>query len=309
MTSARTRHWSAGAIRVRGALPLACLLLALGAACHRPTGRLQYTTLRSRAEGRPLRYGVYVPPSWDRQRPLPLVLLLHGAGDDHTAADRAALIDNLERAVRSGALPPFVLVTPEGERGFWLNWHDASHHYRDWVMDEVLPAVRARYPLLSEPEGLHLLGVSMGGGGGLQLWLKERVRFASATILSAPILNEHDTRAFLRGFVSSQALDQVFGPEGRGSGVDPYAALQSEADLQHSKLVFGAASHDRGGILASNRAFHGALAARGVPHHLLVFDGKHRWSTWQDVFPYALCLQLAAPCTLAPPAGIEDLKE
>lgn len=285
-----------------GGLLLAWSLFAGG--CHHAYGRLQYSAVSSRAEGKLLHYGVYVPRGWDGVRPLPLVLLLHGAGDDHTSADRQQVVERLDRAIASGALPPFVMVTPEGERGFWLNWHDGSHHYRDWVFDEVLPAVRARYPLLPEPEGLHLIGVSMGGGGGMQLWLHERTRFASATLLSAPILNERDTRVFLRHFVSAEALNNVFGPEGKGSGIDPYAVLKSEADLGGTQLLFGAATDDRAGILDSNRAFDRALRERGVPHRLLVFPGKHRWATWAEVFPYALCVQLAPGCTMKAPEGM-----
>jgi enterochelin esterase-like enzyme len=281
-----------------------CAVMGIGACQRTPYGRLRYSELASAREGKLLHYGVYLPPGWDGARPLPVVLLLHGAGDDHTSADREQVVHALDGAIRSGKLPPFVLVAPEGERGFWLNWYDGSHHYRDWVMDEVLPALRARYPLLPEPQHLHLIGVSMGGGG-MQLWLHERERFASASIVSAPILNEPDTRAFLRHFVSAQALDRVFGPAGHGSGLDPYAVLSDAAALHGSKLLFAAARADRGGILDSNRAFDRQLRERAVPHQFLIFPGKHRWTSWAEVLPYVLCLQLSAQCTMAPPAQVE----
>jgi S-formylglutathione hydrolase FrmB len=134
----------------------------------------------------------------------------------------------------------------------------------------------------------------------MQLWLHERERFASVSILSAPILNERDTREFLRHFVSAQALDQVFGPAGRGIGLDPYAVLSNAEALRGSRLLFGAARDDRAGILDSNRAFHQRLQANAVPHQFVIFPGKHRWSSWAEVFPYALCLSLATRCPLPP---------
>ncbi|MCA9711281.1 MAG: hypothetical protein KDK70_35915, partial [Myxococcales bacterium] len=81
-------------------LALLALLGLLAIACgHRhPRGRMDYVELTSRSEGRPLRYGVYTPPGWDHATPLPLVVLLHGAGDDETSADRAIVTERLDAA-------------------------------------------------------------------------------------------------------------------------------------------------------------------------------------------------------------------
>jgi enterochelin esterase-like enzyme len=266
--------------------------------CHQ---RFESVQMHSRTEDRQLRYGVYLPPQWDEATPLPVVVLLHGAGDDAESADRRVVTRRLDAAVIAGDVPPFIMVTPEGERGFWMNWHDGSHHWRDWVLEEVVPAVREAYPTIEGPQGLHLMGVSMGGGGGMQMWLDDPSRFASATIVSAPILDEADTRAFLRRFVPPQALQAVFGPPGSNVGTDPYAALTDPAALEGSRLLFGAAEHDRGGILESNRAFHRHLKSHGVPHRFVVFKGGHGWRAWARVFPYALCIHLDPSCTLPPP--------
>lgn len=274
------------------------LALVLLCACARPTGRLTFVDLDSAAEGRTLRYGVYTPRGWDGARPLPLVVLLHGAGDDAESADRRAVVDRLDEAIASGQLPPFVMVTPEGDLGLWVDWHDGSHRWRTWVLEEVVPHVRERY---ATTDDLHLMGVSMGGGGGMQMWLHEPGRFASATILSAPILDEADTRAFLSRFLPQRVLEAAFGKPGSGAGKDPYVVLTRAESLQGSRLLFGAARNDRRGILRSNEAFHRKLEASGVPHEFIVFPGGHGWSTWGRVFPWALCRQLDPKCTMSPP--------
>jgi enterochelin esterase-like enzyme len=268
------------------------LALLIVGACARPTGRFEYVDVDSAAEGTRLRYGVYSPKSWDRRTPLPVVVLLHGAGDDATSADRRSLVRALDRAIEQGELRPFILVTPEGDFGFWLDWHDGSHRWRSWVLDEVVPQVQRRFATIEGPDGLHLVGVSMGGGGGLQMWLAEPARFGSITVLSAPILDEADTRAFLQRFVGRDILERAFGPPGVGVGIDPYAALQQPADLHGSRLSFGAARHDRRGILASNEAFHRRLDAASIPHDFVVFAGTHSWRAWSRVLPYALSRQL-----------------
>ena len=282
---------------MRARLGIVAALAILGA-CARPTGRFTFVDVDSEAEGRRLRYGVYTPRGWDGAEPLPVVVLLHGAGDDAESADRRAVVDNLDEAIASGALPPFILVTPEGDLGFWVDWHDGSHRWRTWVLDEVVPQVRERW---ATTDDLHLVGVSMGGGGGMQMWLHDPSRFASATILSAPILDEADTRAFLSRFLPARVLERAFGKPGSGAGKDPYVVLSSAEALQGSRLVFGAARNDRRGILGSNEAFHRELERDGVPHRFIAFPGGHGWSTWARVFPWALCHQLDAKCSMRAP--------
>lgn len=276
--------------------------LLLGACGHRhPAGRMDYVELLSQSEGRSLGYGVYTPPGWDRTTPLPLVVLLHGAGDDETSADRPVVTERLDRAITEGLVPPLVMVTPRGERGFWVNWHDGSHRWRDWVLDEVVPRVRAEHAIIEGRAGMHLMGVSMGGGGGMQVWLDDPTRFASATILSAPILDEADTWEFLRRFVPRRGMERAFGSPGSGSGTDPYVALSTPEGLEGSRLLFGAAHRDLRPILDSNLVFHEHLRTHDVPHRFVQFEGGHGWEAWSRVFPFALCHQLQDACAMATP--------
>ncbi|MCA9708717.1 MAG: hypothetical protein KDK70_22905, partial [Myxococcales bacterium] len=151
--------------------------------------------------------------------------------------------------------------------------------------------------------GLHLMGVSMGGGGGMQLWLSDPDRFASATVLSAPILDEADTWDFLRRFVPRRALERVFGTPGSSTGTDPYVALSTPDGLQGTRLLFGAATRDLGRILDSNATFHEHLRTHDVPHRFVAFEGGHGWEAWSKVFPFALCHQLRRDCPMpTPPA-------
>jgi S-formylglutathione hydrolase FrmB len=141
----------------------------------------------------------------------------------------------------------------------------------------------------------------MGAGGGMQMWLEKPELFASAALLSGPILDQAGTRAFLARFVSDQLVERVFGPAHDARGRDPYVALKSAEDLHGSRLLFGAATRDRGPILASNRQFSAALTERAVPHTFFTFPGKHGWRAWGTVFPYVLCKQLDISCALSPP--------
>jgi enterochelin esterase-like enzyme len=279
------------------------LLLAgvLVCACGHGSGKFEYSVLDSVAEGRRLRYGVHLPPGWDEHTPLPVVVLLHGAGDDASSADRRALVRRIDDAIERGELRPFILVTPEGDLGFWVDWHDGSHHWRSWVMDEVVPEIRRRFPTIGGQAGLHLVGVSMGGGGGLQMWLGDPSRFASMTVLSAPILDEADTRAFLGRFLPKGMLVRAFGPPNESAGIDPYTALEGPESLHGGRLMFGAARLDHPGIRRSNKAFDRRLDETKVPHRFITFGGGHGWRSWSRVLPWTICVQLDPKCTMRGP--------
>lgn len=281
--------------------PLPLVLLSVSCMAHHPG--VAYQELQSAAEGRPMTYATYTPPGWDQKTPLPLVVFLHGGGDDHEVLDKHAIVPRtFDTWISEGRLPPFIMVAPNGDRGFWRNWHDGTHRYEDWVLDEVISDVRTRLPVLEEPEHQHLMGISMGGAGALYMGLENLDRFASVTVWSAPIFNEEQTVDFL----SSNML-QRFGPFGRIFGPpDPerisrdnaFARLQSAEDLHGTRFTIGAGTVDIGRILKSTRMYHDHLESKEVPHDFIVYKGGHRWVDWARVFPVALCRHMRADCEL-----------
>lgn len=88
---------------------------------------------------REMAYAVYTPPGWRPDEQLPLVLFLHGGGDDEDCFDRAGFGPFLDAEITAGRAPRCVICVPDGERGFWENWHDGSHRWTDWR--PMVPAV------------------------------------------------------------------------------------------------------------------------------------------------------------------------
>jgi enterochelin esterase-like enzyme len=282
---------------------LAVSALLLGAcATHHP--QVTYTELQSQAEQRPMTYATYTPPGWDGETPLPLVVFLHGGGDDHTVLDKHAVVPRtFDRWIEDGLLPPFVMVAPNGDRGFWRNWHDGTHRYADWVLDEVITDVRTRLPLLEEPEHQHLMGISMGGAGTLYMGLENLDRFASFTVWSAPIFDVDQVVQFLSSNMLQRfgPFAQIFGPPDREKieQDNAFARLQEAADLRGTRLMIGAGTVDIGRLLKTTKLYHEHLEERGVPHDFVIYKGGHRWVDWARVFPVALCRHmLAEDCEL-----------
>lgn len=274
----------------------ALALLGLLSGCASAPERVVYHSLDSEAERRAMPYAVYTPPGWDGATPLPLVVFLHGAGDDETVLEeRAVVVRTFDEWIAAGRLDPFIMVAPNGEQGFWTNWHDGSHNYEDYVVDEIIPDMVARYPIAPGRENLHLMGISMGGAGTMYTTIHHIDRFASATVLSAPLFDVEQTMRFLSGkMLRGIPVERLFGPPDRAKveRSNPFVRLSAAEDLHGTQLLLGVGRSDLPGLLASNRALHEHLDAHDVPHHYLEYRGGHGWRSWSQIFPVALCLHM-----------------
>jgi len=65
---------------VRGALAFVVLPILLGSIAVAATRLLDRTNGSIDSSGRTRRFLVHVPPSYDRTKPMPLVISMHGAG-------------------------------------------------------------------------------------------------------------------------------------------------------------------------------------------------------------------------------------
>ena len=142
----------------------------------------------------------------------------------------------------------------------------------------------------------------MGGAGALYMGLHHRGEIASTIVLSAPIFDVDQTMQFLegQGLGGRIPVEKIFGPPDRDrvQADNPYAQLQREENLKGMRLLLGAGTRDRRGILQSTERLHSYLESHDVPHDFLVYKGRHGWRDWARIFPVALCLRLQAECNL-----------
>jgi enterochelin esterase-like enzyme len=282
------------------------MTILLGLAPAQAATPVTYVQIDSEAVGREMNYAVYTPPGWDGETSLPLVMFLHGGGDDYTVLDKHPVVTRtFDRMIESGELPPFLLVAPDGKRSFWRNWADGTKDYEDWVLDEVIPDVTARYNVRSGPEDLHLMGISMGGAGSLYIGTQHLDRFASISAWSAPLFTPEDVERFLGNKMIANVfpVDEIFGQptieEIQARSV--WTLLDRPESLEGTRFLIGAGTIDMRGIPKSNKKFHEHLSSADVPHRYVVYKGGHRWVDWAKVFPVALCHHLTPDtCDLAP---------
>jgi S-formylglutathione hydrolase FrmB len=145
----------------------------------------------------------------------PVLYLLHGRTDDHSAWARNTSVERY--AVAAG----FAVVMPAVQRSFYT---DEVHGDRYWTfLSEELPAlVGSMFQVSQRREDTFVAGLSMGGYGAVKWALRDPDRFAAAATMSGAL----DISVLLRDPERRQELvDRVFGPEPHPAE-DVFALLQ-----------------------------------------------------------------------------------
>ena len=134
-------------------------------------GKLEMIEYDSKTLGATRNLNVYTPPGYSADKTYPVLYLLHGIGGDETEWQRFAtpdmLFDNLiadEKAV------PMIVVIPNGRaqkndraEGNVFESAPAFAVFERDLLDDVIPAIEARYSVQADREHRALAGLSMGG--------------------------------------------------------------------------------------------------------------------------------------------------
>jgi S-formylglutathione hydrolase FrmB len=219
--------------------------------------------------------------------------MLHGLGDDHRALDRHGISDRLHDAMTDGGIPPVYLVMPQGDRGFWIDWHDGTRLYESYVVDEVIPRAEQILGLEIPPERRHVMGVSMGGIGALQMGLRRPDLFSSVSSISGPVLDEkqaieHVKSSFAQWFVN---LNRIFGDctdQEFMESHNPFAIVRRKKNDQHQRIFLTAGRKEKEFFRETSTGYHKFLDENNVAHRWEIFEGGHGWRFWAPVIERAI---------------------
>ena len=126
------------------------------------------------------RFPVYVPPQYDTEpdRRFPVVWSLAGYGGwgeqkvTELKAWEEPLPDQLDRLMRSGELEPAIIAFPDCFTRFGGSQYRNSAgtgRYSDYLADELVSAVDARFRTVAERDSRAVMGKSSGGYGALMM--------------------------------------------------------------------------------------------------------------------------------------------
>jgi S-formylglutathione hydrolase FrmB len=254
------------------ALPLCACGSGEDAPADPQGARVERVTIDSAAVGRKQPVTVVVPPGEAPRRPRPLLVFLHGRGQD----DRSHLDAPMFAALRRlGPRAPIVAFPDGGGSSYWHDRDDGA--WGRYVTGEVIPQIARRFG--ADRRRVAIGGISMGGFGALDL-----------AAHAAP-------GRFCAVGAHSPALWQTGGETADGAfdDAEDFAAHDVIAVARERPTAFAAQplwldAGNEDPFLPGDEAFAAALRAGGVDVRLATPPGGHEdayWEgRWKDYLPF-----------------------
>lgn len=200
----------------------------------------------------------------------PVLYLLHGLSDDHTAWLRYT---SIERYATAAGL---AVVMPAVARSFYTD-EAQGHAYWTYVADELPEIVSSFFRVSTRPERTYVAGLSMGGYGAVRLALARPRRYAAAASLSGALdivrrADEPERRAEMHG--------RVFGGP-PGPEQDLFALLERAQPDDVPPLHITCGADDR--LLEDSQEFIRRAQAKGLDVTSAFPPGDHEWGLWDRV--------------------------
>jgi len=205
----------------------------------------------------------------------PVLWLLHGLSDDHTAFVRNSRIEHYARDYG------LAVVMPAVGRSFYRDMA-AGLPYATYLREELPEVCRSYFQFSSNRGDNFIAGFSMGGYGAVTTALSCPENYAAVASISGVLdVCERLIQPALKGVnlvLSKEELETVFGDLGQvaGSDADPLALVQQAAAKQNTPALFACCGKDDF-LYPHNLAFRDACQAHGLPLEFHEAEGAHNW--------------------------------
>lgn len=196
--------------------------------------------------------------------PPPLLYLLHGLSDDHTAWSRYT---SLNRYAEAAGL---AVVMPSVHRSFYSDERH-GHRYWEFVSEELPEVVGSFFRVSTRPEDTFVAGLSMGGYGAVRLALTHPDRYAAAASMSGAL----DIVRAMADPARAELSRRVFG-DAVAPAEDLFSLLERAATVPPLHLSCGTEDP----LLDHTSDFAAAATAAGHDVTTDLRPGAHEWSFW-----------------------------
>src|SRR3954468_8338250 len=209
---------------------------------------------------------VILPEDRSADRPPPVLYLLHGLTDDHTAWTRWTSIE------RYATAKGLAVVMPQAHRSFYA---DEAYGMRFWeFLSEELPTVVGQFFRVSnEREDTFVAGLSMGGYGAMKWALRQPERVAAAATLSGALDLAYIQRFDLRPHMRALTRRVLAGRSVQNSDEDLLHPLAPADPAGLPRLMLRCGTEDH--LVAQNERFVAACAAHRIPLDAGFGPGAH----------------------------------
>lgn len=245
-----------------------------------PALKVQEQKLASKLMAREMPYRVLLPAGYETAKAerYPVIYLLHGLYGHYTNWTDKTKVAEYAAKYR------FIIVTPEGADGWYIDSPLASHeNYESYIVKELIPEIDAKFRTKADRNDRVIAGLSMGGYGALKFGLKYPEMFTLVGSFSGAFGTSQFTEKAAGDI--GKTVDVVFGPVGSKTRLDNdvYELFlgTSQADLRTLPFIYLSCGTEDF-LFESSRQFDGLLRIRNVPHEYREHPGGHEWGFWDD---------------------------
>lgn len=243
--------------------------------------------LQSEILGATKKYCIYLPEGYaDGERAFPVLYLLHGLTDTHTAwRDKGNVQDIAAEVMRSGNACEMIIVMPDAGTDYDGYFNCEGWRYEDYFFQEFIPHVENMYRIIADRQHRAIAGLSMGGGGTTWYAINHSDMFSSAYAMSALMgmvdnswishSPDERRRVFMESAVANNNIAAV--ENATAEQCAGIASVRWFIDVGDDDFLFD-----------NNMDFIKAMRQKRIPYQLRVRDGGHTWHYWQEALRMAL---------------------
>jgi S-formylglutathione hydrolase FrmB len=255
---------------------------------------VECNALPSKILSRSVPYCVVLPPSFDadKSRHFPILYFLHGLGDNEQFLIHSGLWNLVEDLRDRGELKNFLIATPAGGTGFYINARDGKNRYEDFLLQEFFPFIERRFRVVPGRANRAISGVSMGGYGALHLAFAHPQLFSAVSAHSPALIEK--LPSFLGGAAQKSPRARVLGGT-FGNPPDPVFwernspnSLAHTANLASLKIYIDCGSEDEYGFDTGSASLDKILTSRHIPHEFHLYPGHHDPAYFAEHIPASL---------------------
>lgn len=226
-------------------------------------GKIDTISYKSKTVGSTRRALIYTPPGYSKKKKYPVLYLLHGIGGDEkewlNGGQPQVILDNL---YAENKIEPMIVVLPNGRAmkddratGNIMapDKVQAFATFEKDLLNDLVPFIEKKYPVIADREHRAIAGLSMGGGQSLNFGLGNLDHFA-----------------WVGGFSSAP-------------NTKPPTELVPDVNAakEKLKLLFISCGASDPLISFSERT-HNYLSRNNVPHIYFIEPGVHDFKVWRN---------------------------
>jgi len=228
-----------------------------------PHGIIDAISYNSKTVGTSRKALIYTPPGFSKKKKYPVLYLLHGIGGDHkewlNGGTPQVILDNL---YADGKIEPMIVVMPNGramkdDRAVGNIFDEekvqAFATFEQDLLNDLIPFIEKKYPVIADSDHRAIAGLSMGGGQSLNFGL-----------------GNLDTFAWVGGFSSA--------PNTKSPG----ELVPDPEEAKRKLKLLWISCGDQDGLIAFSKRTHEYLFINDVPHIYYIEPGVHDFKVWKN---------------------------